>query len=173
MSSACTVCVKDFFDLELSKHLSLFSCLFSSESSFTSELKSGSLNLAHQSLTGIAIPSCENELMVLVLGVEGNSSCFPDQELSLIMPTLFVNIEGYVLILEWLEAKQLATGVRHTQPSWRLPWISSIVATLVLTWSVRKTLSANASTKQAHPGSPIQQYCIKQSHHLLYMNVHW
>lgn len=55
--------------------------------------------------------------MVLVLGVEGNSSCFPDQELSLIMPTLFVNIEGYVLILEWLEAKQLATGVRHTQPS--------------------------------------------------------
>lgn len=33
------------------------------------------------------------------------------------MPTLFVNIEGYVLILEWLETKQLATGVRHTQPS--------------------------------------------------------
>lgn len=81
------------------------------------ELKSGSLNLARQSLTGISVPSHENELMVLVLGVEGNSSCFPDQELSLIMPTLFVNIEGYVLILEWLEAKQLATGVRHTQPS--------------------------------------------------------
>lgn len=43
--------------------------------------------------------------MMLVLGGEGNSSCFPDRELSLILPTLFVNIEGYILVLEQLETK--------------------------------------------------------------------
>lgn len=172
MSSACTVCVWRTYLFWSSVSTLVCSPVCSPQSLHLLELKSGSLNLARQSLTGISVPSHENELMVLVLGVEGNSSCFPDQELSLIMPTLLVNIEGYVLILEWLETKWLVIGVRHMQPSWRLPWISSIVATLVLTWSVRKTLSANASTKQAHPSSPIQQYCIKQSHHLLYMNIH-
>lgn len=69
--------MKDFFVSELSRHLSLFSCLFSSVSSFTSELKSGSLNLAHQSVTGIAVPSHEKRIDDVSVGWGRKQQLFP------------------------------------------------------------------------------------------------